>query len=191
MMCVQRERERGVSVRQRARERKKRKVRAVSPELWDSYEEGRTTETPFRSCRPMPRFSGLLWLVLGTLVCSTYHKMLLFTKSCPQTFNPLWPRRIASLQPTITHDARWPGWQVIIGIEVHAQIKSRAKLFSGQSSTVRAFISLIILLKPSSALLDTWSVDPSHPPNTFVSPYDAAFPGSLPVIVTLPAHFTR
>lgn len=29
-------------------------------------------------------------------------------------------------------DVRWPGWQVIIGIETHAQIKSRRKLFSGQ-----------------------------------------------------------
>ena len=29
-------------------------------------------------------------------------------------------------------DVRWPGWQIIIGIETHAQIKSRRKLFSGQ-----------------------------------------------------------
>jgi aspartyl-tRNA(Asn)/glutamyl-tRNA(Gln) amidotransferase subunit B len=28
-------------------------------------------------------------------------------------------------------DRRWPGWQVIVGIETHAQIKSRRKLFSG------------------------------------------------------------
>ena len=28
-------------------------------------------------------------------------------------------------------DKRWPGWQVIVGIETHAQIKSRQKLFSG------------------------------------------------------------
>ena len=28
-------------------------------------------------------------------------------------------------------DPRWPGWQVIVGIETHAQIKSRRKLFSG------------------------------------------------------------
>ena len=27
-------------------------------------------------------------------------------------------------------DKRWPGWQVVIGIETHAQIKSRLKLFS-------------------------------------------------------------
>ena len=30
----------------------------------------------------------------------------------------------------IGQDSRWPGWQVVIGIETHAQIKSREKLFS-------------------------------------------------------------
>ena len=28
-------------------------------------------------------------------------------------------------------DQRWPGWEVLVGIEVHAQLKSRRKLFSG------------------------------------------------------------
>ncbi|KAK7048216.1 Glutamyl-tRNA amidotransferase subunit B, mitochondrial [Favolaschia claudopus] len=55
------------------------------------------------------------------------------------------------------HDKRWPGWQVIIGIETHAQIKSRQKLFS-ESLT--------------SSL--------GEPPNIHVSPFDAAFPGTLP-----------
>ena len=32
---------------------------------------------------------------------------------------------------TYKEDPRWPGWQVIVGIETHAQIKSRRKLFSG------------------------------------------------------------
>lgn len=30
-------------------------------------------------------------------------------------------------------DSRWPGWQVVIGIETHAQIRSRRKLFSGMA----------------------------------------------------------
>lgn len=30
-------------------------------------------------------------------------------------------------------DGRWPGWEVVIGLEVHAQIKSHAKLFSRQN----------------------------------------------------------
>ncbi|KAJ3487724.1 hypothetical protein NLI96_g3341 [Meripilus lineatus] len=54
-------------------------------------------------------------------------------------------------------DPRWPGWAVVVGIEVHAQIKSRQKLFSN-------------MLTP----------EPSDSPNSLVSPYDAAFPGTLP-----------
>ncbi|KDQ08250.1 hypothetical protein BOTBODRAFT_59456 [Botryobasidium botryosum FD-172 SS1] len=53
-------------------------------------------------------------------------------------------------------DTRWPGWQPVIGIEVHAQIKSREKLFS-----------------ESLAAID-------GQPNTRVSLFDAAFPGTLP-----------
>ncbi|KAI0773368.1 Glutamyl-tRNA amidotransferase B subunit [Irpex lacteus] len=54
-------------------------------------------------------------------------------------------------------DKRWPGWAVVVGIEVHAQIKSREKLFSS-----------------------TWTSTLNQEPNTRVSPYDAAFPGTLP-----------
>ncbi|TFK55405.1 Glutamyl-tRNA amidotransferase B subunit [Heliocybe sulcata] len=54
-------------------------------------------------------------------------------------------------------DRRWPGWEVVVGLEVHAQIKSRSKLFS-----------------------DSLTSDPSESHNTCVSPYDAAFPGTLP-----------
>ncbi|KAF8961095.1 Glutamyl-tRNA amidotransferase B subunit [Flammula alnicola] len=56
-------------------------------------------------------------------------------------------------------DARWPGWQVIVGIETHAQIKSRRKLFS-----------------------ESFTSSPEDAPNTNVSPFDAAFPGTLPKI---------
>ncbi|KAG6820678.1 hypothetical protein H0H93_013196 [Arthromyces matolae] len=58
---------------------------------------------------------------------------------------------------TYTEDKRWPGWQVIIGIETHAQIKSRQKLFS-----------------------ESLTSDLGEPPNTHVSLFDAAFPGTLP-----------
>ncbi|KAI9000741.1 Glutamyl-tRNA-Gln amidotransferase B subunit [Trametes punicea] len=54
-------------------------------------------------------------------------------------------------------DARWPGWELVVGIEVHAQLKSRRKLFS-----------------------EALASDLSSPPNTHVSPFDAAFPGTLP-----------
>ncbi len=49
-------------------------------------------------------------------------------------------------------------WEVVIGLEIHAQVNSRAKLFSGAST---AF---------------------GGAPNTHVSLVDAAMPGMLPVI---------
>ena len=49
-------------------------------------------------------------------------------------------------------------WEVVIGLEVHAQVISKAKLFSGAATEFGA------------------------PPNTQVSFVDAAFPGMLPVI---------
>ena len=49
-------------------------------------------------------------------------------------------------------------WEVVIGLEVHAQIVSRAKLFSGAATAFGAT------------------------PNSQVSLVDAALPGMLPVI---------
>ena len=49
-------------------------------------------------------------------------------------------------------------WEVVVGLEVHAQVVSQAKLFSGAATAFGA------------------------PPNSQVSLVDAAFPGMLPVI---------
>ena len=49
-------------------------------------------------------------------------------------------------------------WEVVIGLEVHAQVNSKSKLFSGSSTAFGA------------------------PPNSHVSLVDAAMPGMLPVI---------
>ena len=49
-------------------------------------------------------------------------------------------------------------WEVIVGLEIHAQVTSRSKLFSGASTTF------------------------GNAPNTNVSLVDAAMPGMLPVI---------
>ena len=49
-------------------------------------------------------------------------------------------------------------WEVVVGLEVHAQVTSRAKLFSGAATAYGA------------------------EPNTQVSFVDAAFPGMLPVL---------
>ncbi|KIJ37474.1 hypothetical protein M422DRAFT_177988 [Sphaerobolus stellatus SS14] len=54
-------------------------------------------------------------------------------------------------------ESRWPGWEVVIGVEVHAQIKVRRKLFSE---------SLTPTLSDSS--------------NTLHSAFDVAWPGTLP-----------
>ena len=59
---------------------------------------------------------------------------------------------------TYTLDGSTGPWEVVIGLEIHAQVISNAKLFSGASTTFGA------------------------EPNTQVSFVDAAFPGMLPVI---------
>src|SRR4051812_39994613 len=55
-------------------------------------------------------------------------------------------------------EGRTGKWEIILGLEVHAQVISESKLFSGASTTFGA------------------------EPNTQVSLVDAAFPGMLPVI---------
>ncbi len=55
-------------------------------------------------------------------------------------------------------ESRTGRWEIVIGLEVHAQIVSQAKLFSGAATAFGAA------------------------PNTQVSPVDAALPGMLPVI---------
>src|ERR1700691_607199 len=49
-------------------------------------------------------------------------------------------------------------WEIIVGLEVHAQVTSRSKLFCKASTALRA------------------------PPNSHVSLFDAAMPDMLPVI---------
>ncbi|KAJ7070007.1 Glutamyl-tRNA amidotransferase subunit B, mitochondrial [Mycena amicta] len=77
---------------------------------------------------------------------------MLLRRSCPRKTSSLARQVLRAI-----HDQRWPGWEVVIGIETHAQIKSRQKLFS---------------TAPTSSLKDA--------SNTNVSPFDAAFPGTLP-----------
>ncbi|MCK4945568.1 MAG: Asp-tRNA(Asn)/Glu-tRNA(Gln) amidotransferase GatCAB subunit B, partial [Alphaproteobacteria bacterium] len=49
-------------------------------------------------------------------------------------------------------------WEMVIGLEIHAQVLTKSKLFSGASSAFGAA------------------------PNSQVSPVDAGMPGMLPVI---------
>src|SRR6201986_1472088 len=55
-------------------------------------------------------------------------------------------------------EGRTGQWEIVIGLEVHAQVTAEAKLFSGAATAFGA------------------------EPNTQVSTVDAAFPGMLPVI---------
>jgi aspartyl-tRNA(Asn)/glutamyl-tRNA(Gln) amidotransferase subunit B len=55
-------------------------------------------------------------------------------------------------------EGRTGAWEIVIGLEVHAQVTAEAKLFSGAATAFGA------------------------EPNTQVSPVDAAFPGMLPVM---------
>ncbi len=67
-----------------------------------------------------------------------------------------WAREYLSMSFAI--EGNTGPWEVVVGMEVHAQVISRAKLFSGAATDFGA------------------------PPNTQVSFVDAAFPGMLPVI---------
>ncbi|EIW61602.1 Glutamyl-tRNA-Gln amidotransferase B subunit [Trametes versicolor FP-101664 SS1] len=66
------------------------------------------------------------------------------------------PNRHVHIGRNHKEDARWPGWELVVGIEVHAQIKSSRKLFS-------------------ETLVSKWTGQNAH-----VSAFDAAFPGTLP-----------
>ncbi|CAA7258526.1 unnamed protein product [Cyclocybe aegerita] len=97
-------------------------------------------------------------------------KITSWSRPLPSGFSFRPPMLVRRLRPTpyfrafhdlrtYQEDIRWPGWQVIIGIETHAQIKSHRKLFSESLTSA-----------------------PDDPPNTHVSPFDAAFPGTLPKV---------
>ncbi|KAI9063334.1 Glutamyl-tRNA amidotransferase B subunit [Trametes sanguinea] len=82
--------------------------------------------------------------------------MLLYGRARILTRSARWTRSAHTTRPRV-EDSRWPGWELVVGIEVHAQIKSRRKLFS-----------------------EALASDLTSPPNTHVAPFDAAFPGTLP-----------
>jgi aspartyl-tRNA(Asn)/glutamyl-tRNA(Gln) amidotransferase subunit B len=94
--------------------------------------------------------------------------------------NPcLLPRNFHRIRPfhaeRTYEDPRWPGWEVVVGLEVHAQLKTRQKLFSGQRTILNEGC-LLIFVRTESLTSEL-----GHVANTHVYPYDAAFPGTLPV----------
>ncbi|PVG03594.1 hypothetical protein CPB86DRAFT_748915 [Serendipita vermifera] len=63
----------------------------------------------------------------------------------------------------VSFASQWPDWDIRVGIEVHAQLKTREKLFSKSSTQSSSEESL----------------------NECVSLFDAAFPGTLPTLNTV------
>src|SRR5216117_1939290 len=66
-------------------------------------------------------------------------------------------RRPARPLPAAAPGAEMKGWEIIVGLETHAQLATRSKMFSGASTAFGA------------------------PPNTQASAVDIALPGTLPV----------
>jgi aspartyl-tRNA(Asn)/glutamyl-tRNA(Gln) amidotransferase subunit B len=68
------------------------------------------------------------------------------------------------------------GWEAVIGIEVHAQINTKTKLFSGKQAThsfpVQELTLFFVIDSPTSF---------NEPVNTNISVIDAAYPGVQPV----------
>jgi hypothetical protein len=64
--------------------------------------------------------------------------------------------RLFHTERIFKEDPRWPGWEVVVGIEVHAQIKSRRKLFSGRSPCTfhNLWVFLISMLDFHERILD-------------------------------------
>lgn len=66
----------------------------------------------------------------GRIVLTKAAMVLRSRPSSLRTLRRLYGTTRANIVGKSEQDARWLGWQVVIGIEVHAQIKSREKLFS-------------------------------------------------------------
>ncbi|KAK4211160.1 Glutamyl-tRNA amidotransferase subunit B, mitochondrial [Rhypophila decipiens] len=63
-------------------------------------------------------------------------------------------------KPSSADNQQIPGWDLTVGIEIHAQLNTPRKLFSSSLAS---------------------SSDSSFPPNTLISPFDLAIPGSQPI----------
>lgn len=106
-----------------------------------------------------------------TLPASLRQTRHLSTTSPSPIPTPAWKLRKASkaaksAKPPNSARQSVPGWDLTVGIEIHAQLNTSSKLFSPASPT------------------------PNAPPNTRVAPFDAALPGSQPIFqpaVLLPA----
>ena len=72
-------------------------------------------------------------------------------------------------------DPRLAGWELTVGIEIHAQLNTARKLFSSASRRVSSSITVLT----SSCIVASTSIN--EPPNTHVTLFDLSVPGSLPL----------
>lgn len=90
-------------------------------------------------------------IMVGQLLIVSYIQerklSLMIVRECPwrarqlqQFWRPLGFRGLHR-ERAIREDKRWPGWEVVVGIEVHAQIKSRRKLFSSQYEALSEYLA--------------------------------------------------
>nr|XP_020010889.1 glutamyl-tRNA(Gln) amidotransferase subunit B, mitochondrial isoform X2 [Castor canadensis] len=84
-------------------------------------------------------------------------------RGTPTGLTSKWMRRQSSVTQQPLHTAQKPSegehkWKAVVGLEIHAQISSNSKLFSGSQVRFAA------------------------PPNSLVSFFDASLPGTLPVL---------
>lgn len=55
-------------------------------------------------------------------------------------------RRILRFHSTATRGLIKEGWEAVIGIEVHAQINTKSKLFSGNVITSRYYSLIVVMI---------------------------------------------
>ena len=84
--------------------------------------------------------------------------------------------RHVSLQQIKTNDSSSDRWELTVGIEIHAQLNTERKLFSSMHTNL---LPWYYLCSPSSIEGARTSLDDE--PNSHVSVFDLAFPGSQPV----------
>ncbi|KAI9826952.1 MAG: hypothetical protein M1826_006528 [Phylliscum demangeonii] len=116
-----------------------------------------------RFARYLFAFRSQSW---STILCPTPLNLYHHFASQPSTR----PRSGAPLPPT-----KWDGneWELTVGLEIHAQLNTDRKLFSGSYSLAIPVASRLILTAAAATSTE-------HLPNSHVSVFDAALPGSQP-----------
>lgn len=85
-----------------------------------------------QGARQAPSYSRLARERLSSELDFYHHSHMLAHGRAHLLTRKILQSRNAHIARNHKEDPRWPGWELVVGIEVHAQIKSRRKLFSGE-----------------------------------------------------------